>query len=147
MKTYLLLPLYTFRSKTIYHLYRRTANRFLYHFIRQLYPLPSISASLYHIHSLNQSMDSTGFSLKTSPCAEMPRKSLQPASFFPPRSPSESARALLMRSVKSAFALLLTRVTEPRQPSLAQERRLREKNHLRHARQRLIVAQQPSIHR
>ena len=30
-----------------------------------------------------------------------------------PRSPSESARALLMRSVKSAFALLLTRVTEP----------------------------------
>ena len=30
-----------------------------------------------------------------------------------PRSPSESARALLMRSVKSAFTLLLTRVTEP----------------------------------
>ena len=135
MKTYLLLPFYTFQSKTIYHLYRRTANRFLYHFIRQLYPSPSISASLYHIHSLNQSMDSIGFSLKTSPCAETPRKSRQPASC--PRSPSESARALLMRSVKSAFALLLTRVTEPRQPSPAQERRLREENHLRHARQRL----------
>lgn len=38
-----------------------------------------------------------------------------------PRSPSESARALLMRSVKSAFALLLTRVTEPRQPIPVQE--------------------------
>ena len=114
-------------------------------FIRQLYPSPSISASLYHIHSLNQSMDSTGFSLKTSPFAETPRKSLQPAS--PPRSPSESARALLMRSVKSAFALLLTRVTEPRQPSLAQERTLREKNHLRHARQRLADPQPQGLHR
>lgn len=52
-------------------------------FIRQLYPSPSISASLYHIHSLNQSMDSTGFSLKTSPFVETPRKSLQPASQSP----------------------------------------------------------------
>ena len=69
-------------------------------FIRQLYPSPSISASLYHIHSLNQSMDSTGFSLKTSPFAETPRKSLQPAS-YPRFPPSESARALLMRSVKN----------------------------------------------
>ncbi len=33
----------------------------------------------------------------------------------------------------------MTRVTEPRQPSPAQERRLREKNHLRHARQRLAL--------
>ena len=54
---------------------------------------------------------------------------------------------LLMRSVKSAFALLLTRVTEPRQPSPAQERRLREKNHLRHARQRLADPQPQGLHR
>ena len=114
-------------------------------FIRQLYPSPSISVLLYHIHSLNQSMDSTGFSLKTSPFAEKPWKSRQPASR--PRSPSESARALLMRSVKSAFALLLTRVTEPRPPSPAQERRLSEKNHLRHARQRFADPQPQGLHR
>ena len=52
-----------------------------------------------------------------------------------------------MRSVKSAFALLLTRVTEPRQPSPAHERRLREKDHLRHARQRLAFSQSQGLHR
>lgn len=67
----------------------------------------------------------------------------RPTRVVTPRSPSESARALLMRSVKSAFWRTLDKSNRtPGNPAPPQERRLREKNHLRHARQRLAFSQQ-----
>lgn len=61
------------------------------------------------------------------------------------RLPLGERKALLMRSVKSAFALLLARVTDPTACAVKKEVDSHEKNYKRYGRQRLGQSQQPEI--